>query len=254
MRGLISNIFTAFQINLIQILYHFVGCVFLSLLITQNFGYQALWPIIISTSFPPAIAEVSMLIRIHILKSTPYWDWGRGYSTARHVTIIGDRLTDSKQKSETINDLFECSAVEWVASWKTGLGWGQGISFNTYRLRWPFSQEVSQPDTAFRNSCEEAYRRVSITVPQLLLVASVRVISGLVTYRPQIRQLEGTFLLFASKKLCVLYVSNVINSYDQVKCTVCPSYWSRRYCNTVWVFKNGLMLAWKGREIKQCIP
>ena len=71
-RGLISNILATFQINLIQILYHFVGGVFLSLLITRNFGYQALWPIIISTSFPPAIAEVSMLIRIHILKSAPY--------------------------------------------------------------------------------------------------------------------------------------------------------------------------------------
>ena len=65
-------IFIALQVNLIQILFHFVGGVFLSLLITQNFGYQALWPIVIATSLPPALAELSMLIRIHVLKSTPY--------------------------------------------------------------------------------------------------------------------------------------------------------------------------------------
>ena len=165
-----------------------------------------------------------------------------------------------------MNDLVECSVVKWVAFWKTGLGWGQGISFNTHRLRWSFSQEVSQPDTAFRNSCEDAYQRDSITVPRLLFVASSKVTSGLVTYRPQMRKLEVTclmeftppsvplFLLFASKKPCVLYVSNVIHSYDQVKCTVFPSYWSRRYCNTVWVFENVFMFAWKGREIKQCVP
>jgi uncharacterized membrane protein YoaK (UPF0700 family) len=56
----------------IQILFHFVGGVFLSLLITENYGYKALWPIIVATSIPPALAELSMVIRIHVLKSTPY--------------------------------------------------------------------------------------------------------------------------------------------------------------------------------------
>ena len=57
---------------MIQILFHFIGGVFLSLLITENFGYEALWPIIVSTSIPPAVAEIFMLFRIHALKSTPY--------------------------------------------------------------------------------------------------------------------------------------------------------------------------------------
>jgi uncharacterized membrane protein YoaK (UPF0700 family) len=56
----------------IQILFHFVGGVFLSLLITENYGYKALWPIIVATSIPPALAELSMVIRIRVLKSTPY--------------------------------------------------------------------------------------------------------------------------------------------------------------------------------------
>lgn len=65
-------IFVVLQTNFIQILFHFVGSIFLSLFITENWGYQALWPIIIACSFPPAFSEIAMIIRVRFLKSTPY--------------------------------------------------------------------------------------------------------------------------------------------------------------------------------------
>jgi len=58
--------------NMFQILFHFIGSLFLSWLITQNWGYTALWPIIISCNIPTALAEVGMLVSIYVLKTTVY--------------------------------------------------------------------------------------------------------------------------------------------------------------------------------------
>ena len=58
--------------NVFQILFHFVGSIFLSMFITQNWGYQALWPIIISCSFPPAFAEFAMFVRLNVMRIGPY--------------------------------------------------------------------------------------------------------------------------------------------------------------------------------------
>ena len=67
-----SRPFHAFQANFMHILFHFVGGVFLSMLIHQNWGYQALWPIVVSCSFPTAMLEVGLWVRTRVLKSAPY--------------------------------------------------------------------------------------------------------------------------------------------------------------------------------------
>lgn len=60
------------QINLIQIFFHFVGSIFLSWLITDNWNYEALWPIIATCNLPPALCEIVILLGIHMFKVIIY--------------------------------------------------------------------------------------------------------------------------------------------------------------------------------------
>ena len=55
-----------------QIFFHFIGGIFLSLIITQYWGYNALWPVVVTTSFPPMFAEIYMLVKIYHLKTAPF--------------------------------------------------------------------------------------------------------------------------------------------------------------------------------------
>ena len=57
------------QTNLIQIFFHFIGAIFLSFIIVEIWGYDALWPVVISCNFPTMFAEVYMLIKIYALKT-----------------------------------------------------------------------------------------------------------------------------------------------------------------------------------------
>ena len=60
------------SLNLIQIAFHFVGGIFLSWLITEHWNYLALWPIVISTNLPPALAEITLLVMNGITKNVLY--------------------------------------------------------------------------------------------------------------------------------------------------------------------------------------
>jgi hypothetical protein len=73
MHGAVSGI-SIFNsgINLMQILFHFIGSIFLSWLITDNWNYLALWPIVVSCSLPTAIAEIFVLVVSNIRKSLLY--------------------------------------------------------------------------------------------------------------------------------------------------------------------------------------
>ena len=54
--------------NMTQILFHATGSIFLSWLITQNWHYDTLWPIIICTNFPTAIIEVGIILAVYVFK------------------------------------------------------------------------------------------------------------------------------------------------------------------------------------------
>ena len=57
------------SINLMQILFHFIGCIFLSWLITNNWNYQALWPIVISSNLPTALAEIFQMLVVKVFRA-----------------------------------------------------------------------------------------------------------------------------------------------------------------------------------------
>ena len=56
--------------NMFQILVHATGSIFLSWLITQNWHYDKLWPIIIFTNFPTALIEVGIILAVYVFKVT----------------------------------------------------------------------------------------------------------------------------------------------------------------------------------------
>jgi hypothetical protein len=58
--------------NMFQIFFHFIGSIFLSWLITQNWHYSALWPIVISCNIPTALAEFGMILSIYVFKTIVY--------------------------------------------------------------------------------------------------------------------------------------------------------------------------------------
>lgn len=58
--------------NMFQIFFHFIGSIFLSWQITQNWHYSALWPIVISCNLPTALAEVGMILSIYVFKTVVY--------------------------------------------------------------------------------------------------------------------------------------------------------------------------------------
>jgi Transmembrane protein len=57
-------------VNLLQIFFHFIGGIFMSWLITNNWSYQALWPIVVATSLPPALSEICVIIVINAFRSS----------------------------------------------------------------------------------------------------------------------------------------------------------------------------------------
>jgi hypothetical protein len=59
-------------INMMQIFFHFAGGIFLSWLITENWHYKALWPIVISCNIPTALIEFILLLNVHVFKTTVY--------------------------------------------------------------------------------------------------------------------------------------------------------------------------------------
>jgi hypothetical protein len=59
-------------VNMVQILFHFIGSLLLSWLITETWNYKALWPIVICTNLPTALVEVAVLIGIYVLKILVY--------------------------------------------------------------------------------------------------------------------------------------------------------------------------------------
>ena len=52
-----------------QILFHAMGSIFLSWVITENWDYTTLWPIIICTSLPTALVEISISVNTYVLKN-----------------------------------------------------------------------------------------------------------------------------------------------------------------------------------------
>lgn len=56
-----SSLFNG-TVNTIQIFFHFIGGIFISWLITNNWNYEAVWPIVVCTSLPTALAEGFQLI------------------------------------------------------------------------------------------------------------------------------------------------------------------------------------------------
>ncbi len=70
MRLCFVNIFS--QGNLLHIFFHFLGSIFLSWLITENWNYKALWPIVISCNLPTALYEVGILAAIHVFRIIVY--------------------------------------------------------------------------------------------------------------------------------------------------------------------------------------
>jgi hypothetical protein len=57
---------------MLQIFFHFCGGVFLSWLVTGEWSYRALWPIIITCNFPTAIYELTILLGVHYFKILAY--------------------------------------------------------------------------------------------------------------------------------------------------------------------------------------
>ncbi|RYH14015.1 hypothetical protein EON65_34325 [archaeon] len=56
------------QAHLLNIFLHFVGSVFLSWLITQQWTYRALWPLVVCTNLPSALYEIIVLFGINIFR------------------------------------------------------------------------------------------------------------------------------------------------------------------------------------------
>ena len=54
--------------NVMHIMFHAVGSILLSWLITQNWGYTTLWPIVACTNLPPALFELGILFGTLVLK------------------------------------------------------------------------------------------------------------------------------------------------------------------------------------------
>ena len=57
-------------INVLQVFFHATGGIFLSWLITQNWHYDALWPIIVCTNFPTAMIEAGVMLSIYFFKNS----------------------------------------------------------------------------------------------------------------------------------------------------------------------------------------
>mmetsp|Transcript_11121 Transcript_11121/g.16765 ORF Transcript_11121/g.16765 Transcript_11121/m.16765 type:complete len:139 (+) Transcript_11121:24-440(+) len=55
-------------VNLIQICCHFIGSILLCWVITNVWHYSSIWPIIICTNLTTALAEVFVLLGIHVFK------------------------------------------------------------------------------------------------------------------------------------------------------------------------------------------
>ena len=60
------------QTNMIQIIFHFIGGIFLSFIITQYWGYYALWPVVITCNFPPLLSEIYMLVKLYVIRTAPF--------------------------------------------------------------------------------------------------------------------------------------------------------------------------------------
>ena len=56
-------------VNLMHVLFHATGSIFLSWLITQNWDVGTLWPIILCTSFPTALVELCIIFGIYVLQT-----------------------------------------------------------------------------------------------------------------------------------------------------------------------------------------
>jgi hypothetical protein len=56
------------SMNILQIFFHATGSILLSWLITQNWGYTTLWPIVACTSIVPALFELAVIVSIYVLK------------------------------------------------------------------------------------------------------------------------------------------------------------------------------------------
>lgn len=68
----LNSILTTYQVNLTQIVFHFIGSIFLSWLITDNWSYHALWPIVVSCNIPTALIEIMYLLSLHVFRTTVY--------------------------------------------------------------------------------------------------------------------------------------------------------------------------------------
>eukprot|EP01038_Epipyxis_sp_PR26KG_P008267 gene8267-11190_t len=60
------------SVNLFQILFHFIGSIFLSWLITNNWHYKALWPIIVSCNLPTALCEIMVILSVTVFRVISY--------------------------------------------------------------------------------------------------------------------------------------------------------------------------------------
>mgnify|MGYP001426863716 CR=1 FL=1 len=62
-----NTLFNA-SVNFMQIFFHAVGSIFLCWVITENWQYTSLWPIIASTSIPTAIVELGIGLNNYVMK------------------------------------------------------------------------------------------------------------------------------------------------------------------------------------------
>jgi hypothetical protein len=57
---------------MIQIFCHFVGSIFLSWLITEQWTYRALWPIVLCCNLPTALYEIAIILGIKVFRIIVY--------------------------------------------------------------------------------------------------------------------------------------------------------------------------------------
>lgn len=55
-----------------QILFHFIGGILLSWLVTDIWNYKALWPIVIACNMPTALFEIVIVFAIKVMKIIVY--------------------------------------------------------------------------------------------------------------------------------------------------------------------------------------
>lgn len=68
MLGLIGSSLFMNRVNVVQILFHFVGGILVSTFIHERWPYTQLWPLVICFNFPTALIEIGVLLATHVFQ------------------------------------------------------------------------------------------------------------------------------------------------------------------------------------------